>query len=73
MNSINILGIKINNMNMKETVEAVKEEAAKTVSAVKDKFGNDIWPAIACLLGGLLLATFIKRPTVTVKVVVKQE
>lgn len=58
---------------VEQTVEAVKEEAAKTVGAVKDKLGNDIWPAIACLFGGLLLATFIKRPTVTVKVVVKQE
>ena len=54
-----------------QAVEVVKEEAAKAVSTVKDKLGNDIWPAAACLLGGLLLVTVLKRPTVTVKVVVK--
>lgn len=56
---------------VEQTVEVVKEEAAKAVDTVKDKLGNDIWPAAACLLGGLLLATILKRPTVTVKVVVK--
>ena len=58
---------------VEETVKIVKEEAKKTVDGVKEKVGSDVWPAIACLLGGLLLATIIKRPTVTVKVVMKHE
>ena len=58
---------------VEQTVEVVKEEAAKAVGTVKEKLNNDIWPAVACLLGGLLLAVIIKRPSVTVKVVVKHE
>ena len=58
---------------VEQTVEVVKEEAAKAVGTVKEKLNNDIWPAVACLLGGLLLAAIIKRPSVTVKVVVKHE
>lgn len=57
---------------VEQTVEVVKEEATKAVEAAKSKIG-DIWPAVACLLGGLLLVTIIKRPSVTVKVVVKHE
>ena len=58
---------------VEQTVEVVKEEASKAVSAAKDRFSNDIWPAVALLFGGLLLGTILKRPTVTVKVVVKHE
>lgn len=58
---------------VEETVKVVKEEAKKTVDSVKEKVGNDMWPAIVCLLGSLLLVAVIKRPTVTVKVVVKHE
>lgn len=58
---------------VEQAAEVVKKETTKAMHAAKEKLNNDIWPTIACLLGGLLLATFIKRPTVTVKVVVKQE
>lgn len=56
---------------VKETVNAVKDEAKKTVDEIKEKVGQDAWPIAAVLLGGLLIVTIVKRPSVTVKVVVK--
>lgn len=58
--------------NVKETV---KEETAKTTDEIKEDIKaafKDNWPIILAAIGGLVLFGVVKKPTVTVKVIVKQ-
>lgn len=55
--------------------ETVKEEAAKTTDEIKEDIKTTLrenWPVILAAAAGLILFGVVKKPTVTVKVIVKQ-
>lgn len=55
--------------------ETVKEETAKTTDEIKEDIKATLkenWPVILAAAAGLILFGVVKKPTVTVKVIVKQ-